>query len=251
MLERIAEIQGVGLLHNANGKPHTCKKATLIYGENGRGKSTLATIFHSASNNIPTPINVGKTIDGTLTPKVVFQFDSGHKVAFEDGAWSEPRSEISVFDADFINRNVHSGGEVTTAHRKNLLEFALGEAAVQARYAVDAAAVKSKIEAEKIQKIEDQLSGYRGEIPLVTFEKLLFDSEIDQKLTELNNRRVSADKALTILARQVPQIIPEPTFDFEAIFSCLALSLNDVHTGTAKLVKTHISKLGGGNLKIG
>jgi hypothetical protein len=38
MLERIAEIKGVGLLHDANGKSHTCQKATFIYADNGRGK---------------------------------------------------------------------------------------------------------------------------------------------------------------------------------------------------------------------
>lgn len=44
MLERIAEIKGVGLLHDANGKPHTCQKATLIYADNGRGKTTPASL---------------------------------------------------------------------------------------------------------------------------------------------------------------------------------------------------------------
>jgi hypothetical protein len=41
MLERIESIQGVGLLHDANGKLYTCQKATLVYADNGRGKSTL------------------------------------------------------------------------------------------------------------------------------------------------------------------------------------------------------------------
>lgn len=48
MLERISEIQGVGLLHQANGKPFTCKSATLIYADNGRGKSTLSVIDSKA-----------------------------------------------------------------------------------------------------------------------------------------------------------------------------------------------------------
>lgn len=41
MLERILEIKGIGLLHDANGKSHLCRDATLIYGDNGRGKSTF------------------------------------------------------------------------------------------------------------------------------------------------------------------------------------------------------------------
>ena len=49
MLERIEQIQGVGLLHDANGKPFKWQKATLIYADNGRGKSTVASVLRSAA----------------------------------------------------------------------------------------------------------------------------------------------------------------------------------------------------------
>ncbi len=160
MLGRIAEIQGVGLLHQTNGKPHTCQKATLIYADNGRGKSTLATIFRSVATSNAGLITACKTIDGTLPPKVTLQFGSGHKVSFDNGAWSEQRPELLVFDADFIGRNVHSGGAVNTDHRKNLLEFALGEAAVTARTAVEAATNKFKEASDKVRGLEGQLSGH-------------------------------------------------------------------------------------------
>ncbi|MEO8007211.1 MAG: hypothetical protein ABI728_01630, partial [Betaproteobacteria bacterium] len=166
MLERISDIQGVGLLHQANGKPYTCQKATLIYADNGRGKSTLATIFRSASTGNASLINAWKTVDGTLSPKVVLQFGSGHKVTFENDAWSEQRPELWIFDADFIGRNVHSGGEVNTDHRKNLLEFALGEAAVAARTAVDKATAQSKAAADQVQSVVGQLSGHHQGLSL-------------------------------------------------------------------------------------
>jgi wobble nucleotide-excising tRNase len=158
MLERIADIQGVGLLHQADGKRYACQKATLVYADNGRGKSTLATIFRSASTGNAALITACKTVDGTLPPKIVLQFGSGHKVSFENGAWSEQRPELLVFDADFIGRNVHSGGVVNTDHRKNLLEFALGEAAVAARAAVDKATNDSKAATNKVQGFAGQLA---------------------------------------------------------------------------------------------
>ena len=69
MLERIEEIQGIGLLHNANGKPFTWQKATVLYADNGRGKSTLATILRSVGAGDPAPIVERTTIDGNLTPE--------------------------------------------------------------------------------------------------------------------------------------------------------------------------------------
>jgi wobble nucleotide-excising tRNase len=245
MLERISEIQGIGLLHQANGKPYTCQKATLVYADNGRGKSTLATIFRSASTGNAALITACKTIDGTLTPKVVVQFGSGHKVSFDNGAWSEQRPELLVFDSDFIGRNVHSGGAVNTDHRKNLLEFALGEAAVTARAAVDKATNESKAATEKVQSVVGKLSGYHLGLTLAQFEQLPQVSDIDVKLTELQKRFGAASNVAAIQAKPVPKVIAEPLFDVDGLFAGLGLSLSDVHADAEKVVKQHITKLGG------
>lgn len=245
MLERIAEIEGIGLLHQANGKPYTCQKATLIYADNGRGKSTLATIFRSASNGDAALIASGKTIDGTLQPKVVLQFENGQKVSFENGVWSKQRPELLVFDADFIGRNVHSGGAVNTDHRKNLLEFALGEAAVTARAAVIKATNESKAAADQVQSTVGQLSGYHVGLYLTQFEQLPQISDVDAKIVELQKRLSAAGNVAAIQAKPTPQAIAEPSFDIDNLFATLALSLKDVHADAERVVKQHIAKLGG------
>ncbi len=245
MLERISEIQGIGLLHQANGKPYTCQKATLIYADNGRGKSTLATIFRSARTGDASLIGAYKTVDGTLPPKAVLQFGSGHKVTFENGAWSEPRSELLVFDADFIGRNVHSGGAVNTDHRKNLLEFALGEAAVAARSAVDNATTESKTATDKAHSVVGQLSGHHQGLVLAQFEQLPQVSDIDTKVAELQKRLTAAGNVAAMQARLVPQVVAEPSFDIDGLFDGLARSLKDVHADAEKVVKQHVAKLGG------
>ena len=245
MLERIAEIQGIGLLHQANGKPYTCQKATLVYADNGRGKSTLATILRSASTRNATFITAWKTVDGTLAPKVILQFGNGHKVSFENGAWSEQRPELLVFDAEFVGRNVHSGGAVSTDHRKNLLEFALGEAAVTARAAVDKATSESKAATEKAQSFVGQISGHHPGISLAQFEQLPQVSDIDAKIADLQQRLRAAGNVAAIQARPVPKVLIEPSFDIDGLFAGFGLSLKDVHAGAEKLVKQHIAKLSG------
>ena len=244
MLERIAEIQGVGLLHQANGKSFTCDKATLVYADNGRGKSTLATIFRSVATGNAALISARKTLDGTLPQKVILQFGSGHKVTFENGTWSEQRPELVVFDADFIERNVHSGGAVNTEHRKNLLEFALGEAAVAARTSVDKATNDSKIASEHVQGIVSQLSGYHTGLPLAEFEHLPNVEDIDKSMVELQKRLGAANNVAAIQAKPIPKVIAEPAFDIDSLFGTLGLSLQDVHADAEKLVKQHIATLG-------
>lgn len=244
MLERIADIQGIGLLYQANGKSHTCQKATLIYADNGRGKSTLARVLRSVSTGDTSLIANCKTVDGTLPPKVVLQFGSGHKVSFDNGAWSEQRPDVLVFDADFIERNVHSGGTVNTGHRKNLLEFALGESAVAARTEVEKTTGESKTAADKVQSTVAQLSGHHIGMTLVQFEKLQKVDDVDVKLVDLQKRITAASNVASILSKAVPMTVSEPTFDIDGLFVVFAISLKDVHTDAEKVVRQHIAALG-------
>lgn len=245
MLERIEEIQGIGLLHAANGKPCTCQKATLIYADNGRGKSTLAAVLRSLSTNNPSLITDRKTVDGTSAEKVVLQFDSGHKVTFTGNVWSERRPEVLVFDADFIERNVHSGGQVNTGHRKNLLEFALGEPAVAARAAVDKATSEAKAASDNVRSLTEQLSGHHAGLPLAKFESLVNVPDIDVKLAELQKRIAAASNVAATVAKAVPIPIALPTFDVAGLFAGLRTSLANVHAEAEQVVKQHIHKLGG------
>lgn len=243
MLERIVEIQGIGLLHDASGKQHTCRKATLIYGDNGRGKSTLASILRSLSTGNASLITHRKTLDGKLPPKVALHFGSGHQVNFKTGAWSERRSEILVFDADFIERNVHSGGAVNTNHRKNLLEFALGEAAVAARAAVEKATTEAKKASEEVQLLSAQLLVFHSGMTLVQFEKLTVVTDADKQLVALQTQIRAAANIKTITAKAVPATVAEPLFDIAGVFSVLSFTLKDVHNDAEQVVKQHLEKL--------
>jgi wobble nucleotide-excising tRNase len=244
VLERISEIQGVGLLHQANGKPHSCKSATLIYADNGRGKSTLAAVMRSVATGNPLLIDGCKTIDGTLPAKICLQFGSGHQVTYQGGAWSEKRPELLVFDADFIGRNVHSGGAVNTDHRKNLLDFALGDPAVAARQSVDKATTDAKDASEKVAKLINQLSGHHLGMSVSHFQQLPQVSDIDAKVAELQKRVVAAGSIAAIQARPVPGAITEPTLDIDGFFELLGTSLQDIHAEAEKTVKLHVHKLG-------
>jgi len=250
MLERIKHIQGVGLLHDASGEKFKFEKATLIYADNGRGKTTLASIFRSISTGETTLITDRKTIDGTLSQNIVMQFGSGHKVNFNNDFWSEKRPELIVFDADFIERNVCSGGSVNTEHRKNLLEFALGESAVANQAEVESATLSSKIAKEDLEKIIAKLSGYHADKTLSEFENLQKTEDIDAKIIDQNNRIVEAKNAASILGRTIPEVISEPTLDIERLFSILSFSLPNIHADAEKIVKQHIVTLNGKSSEI-
>jgi wobble nucleotide-excising tRNase len=244
MLERIEEIQGIGLLHDANGKPFKWQKATVLYADNGRGKSTLATILRSVGENNTAPILVRKTIDGTLAPKVTLQFASGHKVTFNGTKWSEGRSEFLIFDADFVEKNVHSGGVVNTDHRKNLLQFALGEKAVAARIAEEKATNDARNAANEVQKVIGQLSGHHEGMTLADFEKLAIVTDADNQIEGLEKRIVAARSCGLLLKRGVPELVPIPILEFASVFEVLGATIESVEDDAEATVRAHVVKLG-------
>lgn len=241
MLERIEEIQGIGLLHNVNGKKFGLHKAALIYSDNGRGKSTLASILRSASTGEGSSIAERRTIDGTLAPKVVFQFGSGHKVTYANGAWAERRSEIFVFDVDFIEKNVHSGGAVSAGHRKNLLEFALGAAAVSARQLEVQTTAAASAATALVNQLTGQLAGYHQGLSLSEFEKLAAVNDADTQIEALQKRIVAANSITSILSKPVPSPAQQPHIDLNALFAILAKSLDDIENDAEKLVNSHVA----------
>jgi len=243
MLKRIECVEGIGLLHEARGPSHELKKATFIYADNGRGKTTLSSIFQSLSKNNASLIADRKTIDGTLPPKITFQFDSGHKVNFNNGSWSEQRPELLVFDADFIERNVHSGGTVNTGHRKNLLDFALGESAVIAKKEVEKATGESKIASDKVTSLSNQLSGHHVGITLAQFEKIQKIDDVEKKLAEMQARISASNNITSILNKALPSAIQKPVLDIDYLFDVLSISLQDVHADAEKIVRRHIDML--------
>lgn len=243
MLERIEEIQGIGLLHDANGKALKLQKATLLYADNGRGKSTLATILGALGANDPSPLLNRKTIDGTLPPKVTLHFPSGHKVTFDGTKWSEARPEFLVFDEDFVKKNVHSGGIVNTGHRKNLLRFALGEKAVAARLAEEKATADSRKVAEEVQNVIGKLAGHHEGMTLADFEELTDVADADKQLEDLEKHIVAARGKALLLKRIVPSIVPVPGFNFKTIFEVLQTTIESLEDGAEATVRAHVSKL--------
>ncbi|MBU9849701.1 AAA family ATPase, partial [Rahnella aceris] len=162
MLERIHSIKTIGLLHDIAAHQFTLKKINLIYANNGRGKSTLASIFRSYAENDPKLIIDRKTFGKNEDQLIDFQFSNGRRTKFQNGSWDQMHTEMYVFDLDFVEKNVYTGGSVTATHRKNFLKFAIGKSAVQAQKdfsdaETDTIAKKLLMDTEK-----QKLSGYHS-----------------------------------------------------------------------------------------
>ena len=94
MIEHIQLIRNVGKFDSVSpGQQKSFSSMTLIYAENGRGKTTLANLLRSLSTNNPTLIEERKRLrSGTAPhanadPHIVVEANGQQSFIFQNGAW--------------------------------------------------------------------------------------------------------------------------------------------------------------------
>ncbi len=133
MLERFESVNKVGLFEDYSHSPgHDFGEVTLIYGENGVGKSTLAAILDSLRERNAREIIRRRSLPGDVAPTVAISL-GGKVYTFDETNWDDqpPHDTIEVFYPGFVTRNIHAATAVDSDHRRNLCELVLGRKAVE------------------------------------------------------------------------------------------------------------------------
>ena len=126
MLQKIISIKNVGRFQSCAALGDvTFRRFTLVFAENGRGKTTLCAILRSLSTNTPAFV-IGRKTLGSIEPPEVQILVSNGNATFRDGAWNAPFPDIAVFDAVYVSENVFAGDVVDTEHRRNLYRVIIG-----------------------------------------------------------------------------------------------------------------------------
>jgi wobble nucleotide-excising tRNase len=242
MLSRIIRLTHIGLFHNGTPNPLEFGRVTLIYGENGRGKSTLAAVLDSCARDQPDLILRRSTIDeehAAPSAELIFA-TGGANVAFYNGAWSSSRPELLVLDTQFVQDNVYTGTEITSENRRGLYEFALGAAVrdveeMNRLTEEHQAAVRLRGERERV------LAGYAGTMTAAEFIALGPDPEIDAKLDEARGHLGVLTRAAQVQARQDLVRLQPPSLDLPTIFAGLARTVEHIHADAERVVMAHFA----------
>lgn len=169
MINKVEKLVSIGKFRNyqATGQVNF-KKLTLIYGDNGNGKTTLTSVFRSlATNNseiIRSRISTNHTtvqaaqISRLGTPNIFYTFGAN--------GWTAQFPEIEIFDIHFVNENIYSGFDFSDEHRKQLHQFVIGAQGVAIQTQIEqnkidktnSRQIQSDIEVQLIQQVGNNLS---------------------------------------------------------------------------------------------
>ncbi|MBP7726595.1 MAG: AAA family ATPase [Candidatus Bipolaricaulis sp.] len=246
MIEKIVQIKNIGrfLGYAAKGDV-TFRKLTLIYAENGRGKTTLCAILRSLQSGRPEFISERKTLGATDAPFVHIRLNNAD-YRFDGNAWTNSHPDILIFDSVFVNENVYSGDYVEHEHKKNLYRVIVGAQGVQlAKQIEDLDRQIRDVNADLREKKESISKHVPAGIAFDDYLRwqLLVDIEeqIRQKTEELSNRQRAAEKADEIQAKELFVKIQLPSLpsDFSVV---LSKQLTNIFPDAERKVREQIAR---------
>ncbi len=240
-------LRNIGQFDSVTAGAHLAlTRLSLIYAENGRGKTTIAAILRSLSTGDPALIDERKRLGSVNPPHVVLTF-SGIPLVFQNGSWASPLPRIAVFDDAFVAANVCSGIAIETAHKQNLHELILGAQGVALNDTLQGHVVRVEQHNRNLRTKSDVIPAVeRGTLTVDAFCALAADPKVDTKIQEAERRLAAAKSADTIRQRANFAPVALPSFDIATINALLARHLPDLEAGAAARVREHLRSLGKG-----
>jgi len=243
MIEKFISIKNIGRFRDCNSRGDVAfRKLTLVFAENGQGKTTLCAILRSLQSGQQAFISERKTLGTIDLPFVQIRL-SGNTVSFENDTWSVIHPDIAIFDSVFIHDNVYAGDYVDHNHKKNLYRVIVGTQGVQLARQIEGldgqirdanTNIRTKAASIEIPK-GMTLDAYMAWQSIDNIE-----SEIQQKKYEIANRQRAMEKAMEIRGKDLLAKIALPEFPSNFL-QIIAKQLMDVVADAESRVRQQIS----------
>jgi wobble nucleotide-excising tRNase len=122
MIHKIERLVSVGKFRNYLASGHVAfNKLTLVYADNGCGKTTLTSVLRSLSEAKPEIVRKRISTNSTAaqTAQIVKRegaVETHHTL--RPSGWSNPFPNIEIFDIHFVNENIYSGFDFSEDQRE-------------------------------------------------------------------------------------------------------------------------------------
>jgi wobble nucleotide-excising tRNase len=247
MVSHITLFSNVGQFEAvAPGPQLPFSRITMLYAENGRGKTTMASILRSLSNGDPKLIADRHRVGAAAPPQIVVESGPGLQHTFQNGAWSAPLPELVVFDDAFVAENICSGIEIEPGHRQNLHELILGAQGVALNRALQGHVVAIEEHNKQLRLKEAAIpANARFGLGVEDFCALPAVAAIDARIAEAERSLAAAQAAAAVQAEPIFAPLSLPAFDVDGLNALLARSMATLDADAAARVQAHLGMIGG------
>jgi wobble nucleotide-excising tRNase len=248
VVEHLQLLRNVGKFDSVNaGAQLPFSKLTLIFAENGRGKTTLAAILRSLSDGNPVHITERKRVTAKHPPHVVVGVAGPSPHVFQNGTWTATLPDIAIFDDAFVAQNVCSSIDIESGHRQNLHELILGAQGVALNAAVQAQVAQVEEHNKQLRNLEAAIpAAARGALSVDQFCALKTNHKIAEAIKEAERNLSAAQSSEAVRKEKDFDPVVLPSFDIDVINQLLKRNLPDLEATAATRVKEHFAALGDG-----
>lgn len=243
MLRKIVSIQNIGRFLNYSAADDVeLKRYNLIFGENGRGKTTLCAVLRSLQSGDPAHV-FGRTTLGTGDAPEIRMLLDGGTATFTDGSWSTTVPDLAIFDSTFVSENVYSGDAVSLDHKRKLYKIIIGKQGVDLARKIEDLDAASR---EKSAEIRERRAAVQAIVPhtlsVEDFLSLQEDSAIEAKIAATESELQAVKEADQIKNRAALSELALPEFPagFETLLGKTIEGLAaDAERLVAEQIKAH------------
>lgn len=223
-------------------------RLTLVYAENGRGKTTLAAILRSLATGDAIPIVERRRLAAQHPPHVIIGCAGGPPAAmFQNGAWGRTLENMVVFDDVFIDQNVYSGLVVGVDHRQKLHELILGAQGVALNQQLQNLIAQVEAHNRTLRQRESAIPV--SELGGLTVDRFCTLPANPNVVTEIE----AAERNIAAACEQDPvrntpafELLCFPAFDLPIIETVLQAGVPELDAAAAARVQEHLATSGHG-----
>ena len=248
MITELQLLRNVGPFDSVCGENILLAPLTLIYAENGRGKTMLAAILRSLATGDSIPIRERRRLAAQHPPHVIINC-SGQppRVIFRDNVWDHTLPDMAVFDDAFVDQNVYSGLAVEPEHRQNLHDLILGAQGVTLNRRLQELVTSIETHNSALRnKAAAVPAAERGTLSVDDFCALQSRPDIDVAIQAAQRNLTAAHEQAAIRDAELFDTLSLPSFHLATIDQILQQDLPSLDATAVDQVQTHFAALGEG-----
>ena len=247
MINHLELIRNVGRFDSVNAAASIgLGRLTLIYAENGRGKTTLAAILRSLATGDAIPIVERRRLAAQNPPHIIIGCAGGPPAAmFQNGAWNRILGNMVVFDDVFIDQNVYSGLVVGGDHRQNLHGLILGAQGVALNQKLQNLVAQVETHNRTLRQCEALIPvAERGGLTVEQFCALQANPSVAAEIEAAERNFAAACEQDPVRNTTLFELLSFPTFDLQTIETVLQAGVPELDAAAAARVQEHLATSG-------